>query len=223
MEELMKKNENTIMATQLAEEAEHKEAVIFRAIGAAIIALGFLALYLTPVLSVFFWILGIILWNSADPGDLKEDRGYVCVGRLPGHDIPSICNEFGARNYGLGTPWIGTVRGMHGPCMIFGPDQEGFYMYAHKELFFGRIFVARNAMPQMISGPADAVARIREEKRSVTADYLKSYNETKSGYSVGGGKDREKPQEADDAYALFKQELRTYILRKREEDLSAGH
>ncbi len=58
----------------------------------------------------------------------------------------------------LGAPWLGKIKLVKGNALIFGPTQNGDYLYLHK--MFGSFFLAHNPIPSWIVGPKEELWRL---------------------------------------------------------------
>lgn len=53
----------------------------------------------------------------------------------------------------LGKPWIGGLTIIKRPCIIWGPNTSGEYVYAYKTRFTGSLYIAYNELPSFIKAP----------------------------------------------------------------------
>ena len=129
------------------------------------------------------------------------------IQKVPGMKTPieELHRAFANVETQLGYPWIGRIKTIREDSMIYGPAEDGFYVYGYYH--FGRFYVAGSENP-LFPDPQDAQSHItseipdmwgtllaRQNLPAVYAEMFRRYAETgtaewNTNYLPASGKDR---------------------------------
>ena len=104
--------------------------------------------------AIVFWAMG----SGNNP--FNTEFSEIQAVRGMSTPIDQLYQHFADVETQLGYPWIGKIRTINGDSIIYGPLEDGFYVYGY--YVFGRFFVAGSANP-LFPSPEDAAGHIVSE------------------------------------------------------------
>lgn len=142
-------------------------ALVFRAAAVLLVVLGvaFMIIKHVSVASVIIAVLllieSICLWkmgSGSNPfntltGEIKTVPGL----RIPISQLQQIFSDVETQ---LGYPWIGKVETIKQDSIIYGPSEDGFFVYGY--YLFGRFYVSGSTNP-LFPDPEDAKGHLVRE------------------------------------------------------------
>ena len=106
-------------------------------------------------------IEGICLWKM---GSGKDPYNQLTpeIQAVPGMQTPieQLKQDFAGVKTQLGYPWIGNVKTIKQDALIYGPSEDGFFVYGYYH--FGQFYVSGSANP-LFPHPEDAQAHMLPE------------------------------------------------------------
>ena len=113
------------------------------------------------IAGIMLVIEAICLWAMGSGNNpFYSPASGICP--VPGMKTPTVqlSRDFADTETQLGRPWIGKIKSIRKDCIIYGPAQDGFYVYGYYH--FGQFYVAGSASP-LFPGPEDAKRHVTEE------------------------------------------------------------
>ena len=106
-------------------------------------------------------IEGICLWKMGSGRD-PYNQLTPEIQAVPGMQTPieQLRQDFACVETQLGCPWIGKVRTIKQDALIYGPSENGFFVYGYYH--FGRFYVSGSANP-LFPRPEDAQEHTQQE------------------------------------------------------------
>ena len=141
--------------------------ILFRAVAVCLVIFGVLfALWkqistTSVIIAMMLLFESICLWKmggSSNPSNALTGEIQVVPGlRVP---IAKLKQEFAEVETQLGYPWIGKVKTIKQDSIIYGPSEDGFFIYGY--YLYGRFYVSGSTNP-LFPNPGDALGHTVKE------------------------------------------------------------
>ncbi len=114
---------------------------------------------LSIVIGTIVLIFGCVAFMfSSDKAYNDSVSSVKKMTNVRGIKVADFYNAFKNCNSILGAPWLGKIKLVKGNSLIFGPTQNGDFLYLHK--MWGSFFLAYNPIPSWIVGPKNELWRL---------------------------------------------------------------
>ena len=129
-------------------------AAVFMVIGGAAFVIKDHLSMTSVILAAMLVIEAICLWAMGG-GNNPFNTLTSEIRTVPGMKTPisELCRDFAGVQTQLGYPWVGKIRTIKEDCIIYGPAEDGFYIYGSYQ--FGQFYVTGSEKP-LFPAPEDA-------------------------------------------------------------------
>ena len=103
----------------------------------------------TPVL-----VAGAFLWVLAAPNRYNRPTRHAKVIPCPKElGAEELCRALSSTDTVLGRPYVSRLRFVRGKCVVFGPGEDGIFLYFRKNRSGRRLFLIRSGADALIRDP----------------------------------------------------------------------
>ncbi len=148
--------------------------ILMKILGALIFLASLYIFYISDgsKLEVLYMILATIVMAAGcvifiSSSDKTYNDSVSSVKRIKndkGKSVEDFYHAFKERKSTLGTPWLGQVKLVPGNCLIFGPTENGDFLYFYK--FFNHFYLSQSSS-FWIKGPESELWRFNSEKKKL--------------------------------------------------------
>ena len=116
-------------------------AAVLMVIGAVVYAVITSVSYTAIALGLMLLVEGIVFWAMGS-GNNPFNSSMSPIRAVPGmkKTVQELCDALSGTETQLGFPWLGKIRTVKEDTIIYGPSDEGVFVYGYYH--FGRFYVA---------------------------------------------------------------------------------
>ncbi len=146
------------------------KSIIIKFISAVLFIFSFWIMYIGNFTDFFIIIGTLVLVTSATLYIMSSPKIYneavsstKQIANPNNMSIEELYEAFKNVDSMMGKAWLGEISTLKGKCLIFGPSEEGEFIYVYK--MFNSIYATINFIPSLIKGPQSELWRLESAKK----------------------------------------------------------